>query len=108
MERKKFLQSLLGTSAFLTIPYSSYSKNEDAIIRMIEDSSKVNKSNLFGFKTDPIQKVKVGIIGLGNRGTVLLEMFKWLVENDNAEIVALCDLEKSQAKRAVLAPPICK
>ncbi|MCH2225846.1 MAG: Gfo/Idh/MocA family oxidoreductase, partial [Crocinitomicaceae bacterium] len=100
MERKKFLQSLLGASAFLAVPYSAYSKDDDAILRMIEDSSKTTTGNLFGFKVDPVDKVKVGIIGLGNRGSVLLEMFKWLVENNSAEIVALCDLEENKVKKA--------
>lgn len=100
MERKKFLQSLLGASAFVTMPYSAYSKDEGSINQMIQDSSKSTKGNLFGFKAKPILKVKVGIIGLGNRGTVLLEMFKWLVENNNAEIVALCDLEENKVKKA--------
>ena len=100
MERKKFLKSILGASAFITLPYSSYSNNEDAILKMIEDSSKTSQGNLFGFKADPIEKVKVGIIGLGNRGNGLLEMFKWLVEHDNAEIVALCDLEENKVKKA--------
>ena len=100
MERKKFLKSLLGASAFLGIPYASYSKDHNAIIEMIEDTSKTANGNLFGFKVDPIDKVKVGIIGLGNRGTVLLEMFKWLVENNNAEIIALCDLQEDKVIKA--------
>ena len=99
MERKKFLQSLLGASAFFAVPYSAYSKDDDAILRMIQDSSKTTTGNLFGFKVAPIDKVKVGIIGLGNRGTVLLEMFKWLVENNNAEIVALCDLQEDKVSK---------
>ena len=100
MERKKFLQSLLGASAFLAMPYSAYSKDDESIIQMIQNSSKNSTGNLFGFNVDPIQKVKVGIIGLGNRGSVLLEMFKWLVENNNAEIVALSDLQEDKVKKA--------
>lgn len=100
MKRKRFLQSLLGASAFLGMPYPNLSKEKDSIAQMIEASSGNSKGNLFGFKVEPIQKVKVGIIGLGNRGSVLLEMFKWLVENNHAEIVGLCDLEDSKVRRA--------
>jgi len=92
MERKQFLQSILGASAFLAMPYSSYSKDEEAVLRMIEKTNKTASGNMFGFKAPAISKVKVGIIGLGNRGNTLLEMFKWLVENDHAEIVGLSDL----------------
>lgn len=100
MDRKKFLQSLIGASAFAAIPYSSYSKNNDSILRMINDSSKPTNGSVFGLRAAPIEKVRVGIIGLGNRGTTLLEMFKWLVENNNAEIVALSDLQENKVERA--------
>lgn len=100
MQRKKFLQSLIGTSAFLAMPYASYSKDDDAINQIIKDSSKATTGNMFGFKTDPIKKVRVGIIGLGNRGNTLLEMFKWLVEQDAAQIVALSDIDESKVTKA--------
>jgi len=67
---------------------------------MVKDSSSSADGNLFGFKVDPIQKVRVGIIGLGNRGSTLLEMFRWLVENNHAEIVALSDLQESKVSQA--------
>jgi len=101
MKRKQFLQSLIGASAFMAMPFESYANDDEALLQMIKDSSKPSKGNLFGFKADPIKKVNVGIIGLGNRGTVLLEMFKWLVEHNDAEIVALCDLEEKKVNKAV-------
>lgn len=100
MKRKKFIQSLLGASAFLTMPYSSYSKDDESIIEMINGCSENTDGSLMGFSADPIKKVRVGIIGLGNRGTTLLEMFKWLVENNCAEIIALCDLEEKKVLKA--------
>lgn len=101
MKRKQFLQSLIGASAFMAMPFSSYADNNDGLLRILEDSSKKTMGNLFGLKADPIEKVKVGIIGLGNRGSVLLEMFQWLVDKNYAEIVALCDLEESKVNKAV-------
>ncbi len=100
MNRKKFLRSLLGGSAFLAAPYSSYSKSDDAVIQMIEDCAQITSGNMVGFQAAPIEKVNVGIIGLGNRGTGLIDMFQWLVQNDHAEIVALCDLEENKVLRA--------
>lgn len=100
MQRKHFLQSLLGASAFLTMPYKSYAEDDQAVIDIINHMSKATTGSLFGFKAAPIQKVKVGIIGLGNRGSGLLEMFEWLVKNDAAEIVALCDLEEGKVQKA--------
>ncbi len=100
MERKKFIQSLIGGSAVLTMPYASYSKNDDSIIHLIEDSARPTNGSLFGYKADPIKKVRVGIIGLGNRGAVLLEMFQWLITNNNCEIAALSDLKEKKVNEA--------
>ena len=55
---------------------------------------------MFGFSTDPISKVRVGIIGLGNRGNTLLEMFQYLVENEMAEIIALSDISEEKVNKA--------
>ncbi|MDG2330286.1 MAG: Gfo/Idh/MocA family oxidoreductase [Flavobacteriales bacterium] len=100
MNRKGFLQSLLGASAFASIPYASYGKSGPSINELLDRISLPTSGNLFGFSTDPISKVKIGIIGLGNRGTTLIEMFQWLVEQDRAEIVALSDLEEKKVIRA--------
>ncbi|MCH2021967.1 MAG: Gfo/Idh/MocA family oxidoreductase [Saprospiraceae bacterium] len=100
MKRKQFLKSLLGASAFLTVPYSSYPKDSSSILQMIEDTSKSSKGNLFGLRARPIEKVKIGIIGLGNRGNTLLQMCRWLVEHNHAEIVALCDLKAQKVTNA--------
>ena len=39
-----------------------------------------------------IPKVRVAMLGLGNRGSSLIEMLEWLVTQGHAEIVALCDV----------------
>ena len=100
MKRKEFLQSLLGASAFAAIPFSSYAEDNHSVLSMLEDMSRPTKGNLFSFKADSLDKVKIGIIGLGNRGSVLLQMFEYLVEHNHAEIVALCDLEESKVNKA--------
>lgn len=54
-----------------------------------------------GLKTDPIKKVRIGIIGMGNRGSGLLEMFDWLISEGHCEIVGLADkVEKKVLKGA--------
>ena len=44
---------------------------------------------MIGFKTDPIETVRVGFIGLGMRGPAAVERFTYI---DGVEIVAICDL----------------
>lgn len=100
MDRKRFLQALLGASAFASIPYASYGKSGPSINEILDEISPQVSGNLFGFGAEPISKVKIGIIGLGNRGTTLIEMFQWLVEQDRAEIVALSDLEEKKVMHA--------
>lgn len=100
MNRKDFLKSLIGTSAFLSMPFSSYSNNYQAAIDEVKQYSRPTSGDLFGFKADPIKKVRVGIIGLGNRGTTLIQMFQWSVEHGDCEIVALSDLEEKKTDKA--------
>ncbi|HCD53476.1 MAG TPA: acetylgalactosaminidase, partial [Balneolaceae bacterium] len=100
MERKKFLQSLIGTSALLTVPGSKYVEDAYALPEVIRDTNRSVTGSMIGYSDEPIEKVNVGIIGLGNRGSVLLEMFQWLVENDRAEIVALCDVQPKKVEAA--------
>ena len=96
MDRKRFLQSIIGASAFAAMPYSSFGKDESSINGILESVSRKTAGNLKGFQVSPIEKVRVGIIGLGNRGSTLIEMFRWLVENNRAEIVALSDVKEKK------------
>lgn len=56
--------------------------------------------SMVDFKVAPIPKVRVGIIGLGNRGQGLLEMFTWLVKRGKAEIIALSDLKADKLQKS--------
>jgi len=40
---------------------------------------------MVAFKSVPIDKVKVGLIGIGNRGKTLIQMFEWLIEKEKAK-----------------------
>lgn len=101
MKRSQFIQSLIGSAALMTVPFASYANESDAVKEMMNGVAKPTTGNLFGFKAAPLDNVRVGIIGLGNRGQVLLQMFKWLVEHDHATIVALCDLQESKVQKGV-------
>lgn len=96
MKRKKFLKSIIGASAFFATPFSfSARKNVDFLNNNSEQNSKRIQGNLVGVKFAPIKKVRIGIIGLGNRGRHLAQMFLWLIEEKKVEIVALSDLKQS-------------
>jgi hypothetical protein len=93
MKRKQFLKSILGASTFLGLPLSSLGKGKEVIGEALYNQQQPIQGNLVGFKSDPIPVVRIGIIGLGNRGKVLSQMLYWLIENDKAEIVGLSDLD---------------
>ncbi|MDP7566823.1 MAG: Gfo/Idh/MocA family oxidoreductase, partial [Flavobacteriales bacterium] len=100
MKRKHFLQSVLGASAFLGLPFTALGKDSTTIQELINNTKRDVKGTMFGFAADPISKVRVGIIGLGNRGNTLLEMFQYLVENEMAEVIALSDISEEKVTKA--------
>ena len=100
MKRKKFLKSVLGASAFLGMPLTNLGSEISTIQELINNSKKNVTGSMFGFASDPIKKVRIGIIGLGNRGNTLLEMFQYLVENDYAEIIALSAISENKVTNA--------
>ena len=55
---------------------------------------------MFSFSDTEIKKVRVAIIGVGNRGSVLQQMFQYQVENDHAEIIAISDISEKKVNNA--------
>ena len=100
MQRKDFLQSLIGASAVIGLPFISLGADNTTIQELINNTKRAVNGSMFGFSADPIKKVRVGIIGLGNRGNTLLEMFQYLVENEMAEIIALSDISEKKVNKA--------
>jgi predicted dehydrogenase len=99
MKRKDFLQSVLGASAFIGLSLAACNERE-SLQELVNNTKRKVTGNMFGFSADPIQKVRVGIIGLGNRGNTLIEMFQYLVENEMAEIIALSDISEKKVNTA--------
>ncbi|MEO9483142.1 MAG: Gfo/Idh/MocA family oxidoreductase [Ekhidna sp.] len=93
MNRKKFLHSLAAASTFLGLPFTSLGKgNGERIRQALIDQQQDITGSMVGFSTSPIAKVRIGMLGLGNRGKTLTQMLYWLLDNDKAEIVAVSDL----------------
>lgn len=55
----------------------------------------------FDLACSPLPRVRVAVIGLGNRGTGLIDMLAWLVKEGHAEITAVCDINPGKVERAV-------
>ena len=55
------------------------------------------QQSMIGFACDPIEHVRVGLIGLGDRGRAAARRFPYL---DDAGVVALCDLMPENVEKA--------
>ena len=104
MNRKDFLNITSKAAIFFGLAPAVIScKKEQSKVTSDEiDELLVSQSaigNLVGLSHNPIKNVRVGLIGLGNRGSVLIQMFEYLIKNDHATIVALSDLKEEKAQR---------
>ncbi len=103
MNRKSFLKLTARAGLFLGLAPSVIGcKSQDAIHKdQVNDFLLANKAagTALNLTTEPISKVKVGMIGMGNRGSVLIQMFEYLIKNNHAEIVALSDLKEDKLNK---------
>jgi len=76
--RRSFIVKSAITTAGLTSGISVLSSEQSARIKGAND------------------KIRMGFIGLGNRGSLLL---KWFMENKDVEVAALCDVYQPYVKR---------
>ena len=89
--RRKFIQQLATTTSALAVGLPSFAritKDEADTIQNTFVSGKTQDFNMCGYAAPKIDTVRVGIIGLGNRGSGAVDRLSYI---DGLEIVALCD-----------------
>jgi predicted dehydrogenase len=96
MNRKSFLKLSARAGLFLGLTPSMVVGQDQ--INEILTHQKASGSAL-NLADQPIDKVRVGIIGMGNRGSVLIQMFEYLIKNNHAEVVALSDLREDKLQK---------
>ena len=99
MNRKDFLSLPTKAAVFLGLSSTAISCKEETVEKTNNLLNKTAKGTAFGLKAAKIDNVRVGIIGAGNRGQTLIQMFDWLVKNNNATIVAISDLKKEKTDK---------
>ena len=107
MKRSDFLKfsGLLGGGLLGGLGLSSYTpKPQGDDTPAGSDWSSV-KGSMMDHAAPAIPKVRVAMLGLGNRGSSLIEMLEWLVTQGHAEITALCDVQAPYVARAASFPP---
>ncbi len=105
--RRNFLKAAPATAAFLGLPAltRAIDRNESMLLldRIAEPRPATGKS-VIDLTVPPIPTVRVGLIGLGNRGSFHVKLVQALSPH-KAEIVAICDVreEKIEASKDYLA-----
>ena len=101
MRRKDFLRlsALFGGGIFSGSLFANTDSSRPADIEELIADSDIDGS-MFNYADMPIPKVRVAVVGLGNRGTTLIQMLDWLVRNNHCEIVAICDVQPKYIERA--------
>ena len=75
MKRKDFLKISASAAMFLGITPNNLASSTEEIEYVKPDFN--NDGSCYSLSHEPINKVRVGIIGLGNRGSVLIQMFNY-------------------------------
>src|SRR5262245_23488867 len=86
-DRRKFLkQFAIGTSAIATTSFNDIDLNDDKEKSVPENQGQ--QFNMCGFAAPKMDIVRIGVVGLGMRGSEAVERLSYI---DGVEIVALCD-----------------
>lgn len=92
MNRKHFLRALATAASFLGLPVGATQNLEASQLNELLSQVPTIQGNMVGLRHDPVPTVRIGMIGLGNRGKVLAQMLYWLIDQGKAEVVGLSDL----------------
>ena len=91
-DRRKFLRRLTIGSGMLVTGIPSFTRSFATTNEEVERSSRVESGkqrfNMCGYAAPKLDKVRIGIIGLGMRGPAAVERMSFI---EGAEIKALCD-----------------
>jgi predicted dehydrogenase len=99
--RRNFLRNVtLSTGAMVTGLQSGAAidkDNEDALLRAYKSAGKNQRFNMSGYAAPKIDKVRIGIVGLGMRGPGAVDRLSYI---EGVEIKALCDKYPDRATKA--------
>ena len=100
--RRSFLKNIgLGTGVIASTPLlstSCSSENEKLKeIRKSAERSPVMGFNMCGYAAPKLDKVRIGYVGIGDRGSDAVERMTYI---DGVEIVALCDVRQAAVDNA--------
>jgi predicted dehydrogenase len=96
--RRNFIKKTVAAGSLIGMGLSTKATSEE-VLEKLNTSPETFGSSIMGLRVDPIDQVRVGIIGLGMRGMGHLQL------NDavypKAKIVAICDIREEKVKEAL-------
>ena len=96
--RRQFLKSSgLAATGLATTALNGFAPPPGADQLDGESKNRKQRFNMCGYTAPKLDKVRIGVIGLGNRGTGAIPR---LIHIDGVELKALCDIKEVQAKKA--------
>ncbi len=96
MKRTEFIRLSASMAAFFALPSVQKTEQAQLIERLTETKGTGSAANL---TAAPIQTVRIAIIGMGNRGSSLIDMFEYMVREKMAHIAVLCDIDAAKTER---------
>lgn len=98
MKRREYMTGLLGSAGVLTVsPSGEIREHSDPNRVSHENTPPREGESVMGLTVDPIKPVRVGIIGLGNRGFGMTKLID-AMHPDKAVINAICDVRPEPVK----------
>ena len=97
--RRNFLKLSALTGAFLGLSPEHALSREAQIDQLakLSQAPSAKGASVMGLRTEPIEQVRMGFIGLGNRGPGHVHRAQYLYPR--AKVVALCDIRKNRAEK---------
>ncbi|NLO68319.1 MAG: Gfo/Idh/MocA family oxidoreductase [Bacteroidales bacterium] len=105
LNRRSFLRISALTGAFMGIPslgLGGKTPDIEELLDRISATPSPSGQSVIGLTVPPIKQVRVGIIGLGMRGSGMTKLIDALCP-DKAKIVAICDLQEKYTSRTLEA-----
>jgi predicted dehydrogenase len=102
IDRRNFIKTSALTGAFLGLSAADlHSKDKLHLqeeLERISQPTKAKGKSVMGLKVDPIEQVKVAIIGVGNRGSGHVRTVHALYPK--VKVMAICDIREEKARKS--------
>ena len=102
MNRKEFLRAsgIAGLGAW----WAGRAWASGGPVEAVDFEGKLRRAGIDGsameLAAEPIARVRVAVIGCGNRGESLIDMLRWLTQQGHCEITAVADLNAAKVDKA--------